>query len=86
MLFEFEVDVLGRQTLVAVAPIGLAKADAESLRLVEFGGRQQEQHLAVQAGFGPPASQVAKERRPVGGLSGTDRVRFKFVEEQFSIG
>jgi hypothetical protein len=68
VLFEFEIDPLRREVLIAVAAVGLAEADPESFCLIELCGGQQEQHPPVQAALGPPAAQVAQEGWSVGGM------------------
>ena len=61
VLFEFKVDVLGRQILIAVAPVRFAEPNAKSFGLIQFGGREKEEHLRVEAGFGFAAPQVPQE-------------------------
>ena len=63
VLLEFHVHPLGRHVLAAVVPVGLPEADAEPFCLVQLGGGQQEQHLAVDTWLGSATAQVPHERR-----------------------
>src|SRR5262249_8130961 len=86
VLFEREIDALGRLSLPADAAVGVPQVDAQSLGLVQLGGGQQEERLPVEARFGLTATQVAQEHIPVDATLRADRISFQRTEEFLAAG
>ena len=81
VLLEGEIDPFGRLVLAADPAVGIAQVHPESLRLVQLGGGQQEQHLRIDVRFGTAASKVAQEHISVDRIARLDRVGLKRGEE-----
>jgi hypothetical protein len=81
MLLEGEIDPFGRLVLATDTAVGIAQVHPESLRLVQLGSGQQEQHLRIDVRFGAAASKVAQEHIPVDRIARADWFGLKRGEE-----